>query len=404
MAASSYFKPTAACGSSPGGPDTGRTPGGCWTPGTGRRGRPTPQRSRSPATTACTWSTPMAATGGGSSGSLPANRSGTRPLGSRRCGPCACGEHAGDRADAGIDGVPPGVPEYTARPRRLTMLRTVRYAVALIVAALVLVVSAPAFAKTNPFCARLGHRIQASAGAQMFCFGLRRTGAAWRLAPLAPTSFGTNVNAADPAEDISPAGARAYGQSETSIAGSGPYVVEAWNDATSLVSPCPSPRHKEEGTGVGVSGNAAASFVDVGGPPNDCRTLILFGDPSVEAWHTAAAGDVFYVSSLYDRPDGTGRSFLAVNACRATGTGSSPRLTCGQPIKIAESTQCETEDGTQFCSFLDKEFLAIDRARGRLYVSYTDFGLTGGKTNGEIDLAVCDIGTSSGRTGPAGGS
>src|SRR5947209_4300716 len=80
----------------------------------------------------------------------------------------------------------------------------------------------------SPFCARLGKQIQASSGAQMYCFGPQAStpsgsAPAGRLAPVAPK----NVNAANPAEDISPSGARMYGQSETSTAAVGQYVVEA---------------------------------------------------------------------------------------------------------------------------------------------------------------------------------
>jgi hypothetical protein len=46
------------------------------------------------------------------------------------------------------------------------------------------------------------------------------------------------VNAANTAEDIAPSGVRAFGQSETSIAAAGSYVVEAWNDSTGFYAPC----------------------------------------------------------------------------------------------------------------------------------------------------------------------
>src|SRR5690349_9469213 len=106
----------------------------------------------------------------------------------------------------------------------------------------------------NPFCKRLGKRYLASAGAQMFCFGSQPNGPVAGHSPVSRSaSAPANVNAASFAEDVSPAGVRLYGQSETSIAASGPYVVEAWNDATSFASPCPSPMAKEEGTGFGFS-------------------------------------------------------------------------------------------------------------------------------------------------------
>src|SRR5690348_2384832 len=84
----------------------------------------------------------------------------------------------------------------------------------------------------NPFCKELGKRYWASAGAHMFCFGRQPNGRTPRNVPVR-RSAGTlrNVDAASLAEDVSPAGVRAYGQSETSIAASGPYVAEEWNDS-----------------------------------------------------------------------------------------------------------------------------------------------------------------------------
>src|SRR5919199_2047627 len=156
---------------------------------------------------------------------------------------------------------------------------------------LVLAPHSPAHAAStnpDPFCARLGHGIEASSGAQMFCLGAQPNGRSGGQAHV--TTPGSNVDAANPLEDISPAGVRGYGQSETSIAAAGPYVVEAWNDAAGFFSPCPSPQFKEELTGLGFSANGGASFTDLGGAPNDCRAngLRLFGDPSVEAWHSGA--------------------------------------------------------------------------------------------------------------------
>ena len=113
----------------------------------------------------------------------------------------------------------------------------------------------------NPFCKNLGVKYQASAGAQAFCFGVQRNGPAAAARPAAPASS-TNVNAASLAEDVSPSGTRAYGQSETSVAATGQYVVEAWNDATAFFSPCPSPSSKEELTSAFRLDRArAASFM-----------------------------------------------------------------------------------------------------------------------------------------------
>jgi hypothetical protein len=276
------------------------------------------------------------------------------------------------------------------------------------------VVSAPAASAStrsgNPFCSRLGHTIEASAGAQMYCFGAQPNGVPLRPAPQSGQSsaspFTSNADAATPSEDVSPAGVQAYGQSETSIAAAGQYVVEAWNDATSFFTTCPAPMSKEEGTGYGFSADGGASFTDEGGVPNaTCANRLLEGDPSVEAWQSGGHA-YFYIASLYPSIGSSPINDIAVNACQVVGTGPTAHIHCGQPIVAAASTQCSKFFGSLFCSFLDKEYLSIDPSRGRLYVTYSEFGPTPDTSsfNGQVELAVCDIGTPSGGRGPAGGT
>src|SRR5207245_10300427 len=91
----------------------------------------------------------------------------------------------------------------------------------------------------NPFCSKLGKSLQASQGAQMFCFGAQSANAAQagvNGSASASTSFGSNADAANPPEDVTPSGVQVHGQSETSIASTGPYVVEACNDGTGFLS------------------------------------------------------------------------------------------------------------------------------------------------------------------------
>lgn len=255
--------------------------------------------------------------------------------------------------------------------------------------------------KSN-FCSGLGTKYQASQAAQMYCYGPQPN--AQKPPASRSGSFGSNVNAANPAEDVAPGGSRAYGQSEESVAGQGRYVVEAWNDATGFFATCPSPMSKEELTGFGFSTNGGKSFTDEGGLPNaNCANDLYGGDPSVEVWK-AGGTTYFYVSSLYN-PTGSNttdvRSFIAMDVCQVTGSGSSAQLSCGQPVMIGASSQCETFDGFSFCSFLDKDFLSIDPVHGRLYATYTEFGLDGSTIE---EAAACDIGTSTGGPGPAGGT
>ncbi|HEY6540663.1 MAG TPA: hypothetical protein VIZ18_06985, partial [Ktedonobacteraceae bacterium] len=245
----------------------------------------------------------------------------------------------------------------------------------------------------SAFCSKLGHSIQASAGAQMYCFGAQQNGPANAKHSLS-RSYGTNVNAANPAEDQAPSGVQAYGQSETSIAFAGQYVVEAWNDATSFFTACGAPMNKEEATGFGFSNNGGKSFTDLGGLPNtDCANNLYGGDPSVEAYQVGGK-TYFYISSLFNPTFANAtdsRSHIAMAACVVNGSGSSATLNCSQPVIISSSAECiQQPPFLPFCSFLDKDFLSIDPARGLLYATFTEFGFA--TFPDDIELAVCDIG------------
>ncbi len=242
----------------------------------------------------------------------------------------------------------------------------------------------------NQFCSRLGKSLQASQGAWMFCFGSQASSHSTHPALPHQPPLGTNVDAASPQEDRSPAGVQAYGQSETSLAAVGPYVVEAWNDATGFIAPCDSPMNKAELTGFGFSNNGGKSFTDLGGLPNaQCATTRTFGDPSVEAYQ-AGGSTYFYISSIFI-PSNRPQNSLSVTACQVVGAGTAATLSCSQPIIAAISSQCVTVSGTTTCSFLDKGFLALDPAHAKLYLAYTEFGVQGPMTNGQIELAVCSL-------------
>jgi len=255
-------------------------------------------------------------------------------------------------------------------------------------------------AAANGFCARLGQSLAASSGAQMFCDAQSGSPAAKaRLKAAANQAnaremgqqpaqrrFGNNVDAGNPQEDQYPLppSAQVYGQAETSIAATGPYVVEAWNDATGFFAPCGlpySPPFKEELTGYGFSSDGGRTFTDMGGLPNDCTTgFTLYGDPSVETWQVGGVA-YFYISSLYLNFN-TGESDLALNTCHAAGA----TLTCSYPQILATGSPGD---------FLDKEYLSIDPAHGRLDTSFTRFGAPNNQATafGQIEVAVCDIAT-----------
>jgi hypothetical protein len=236
----------------------------------------------------------------------------------------------------------------------------------------------------NPDLNPTGH-IFVSQGAQMFCFGPQfHFGAALgqlseRQLSASASSIG-NVDAANPAEDIAPNGTVAYGQSETSVAATDQYVVEAWNDSTAFFAPCPSPDSKEEATGFAFSNDGGNSFTDLGGLPNiGCGISRYEGDPSVEAWETQGQ-HYFYISSLFANLTNFSLE-VAVTACQVVGFNASATLECGQPTVVATSP-------TGFFRFsgLDKDFAAIDPRRGRLYISYADFA-----AGDSISLAACDL-------------
>jgi hypothetical protein len=265
----------------------------------------------------------------------------------------------------------------------------------------------------NPFCSRLGKQYQASSGAQAFCFGPQFNKGGQGPAAIAEGPAGVaNVDAARMSEDVSPAGVAAQGQSEVSIAAAGPYVVEAWNDATGFITACPAPMSKEELTGLGFSANGGKSFTDLGGLPNaNCGKLTYFGDPSVAAYRVGGQ-TVFYISSLYLPNSGLGPTHVALDACKVAGSGSTATLSCGQPVIAASSSQCRlfkvhtsptTTKTIRFCSFTDKDFMAIDPAHGKLYLDYSDFQVTRPFSD-TVDMSACDIGNAVGGTGSAGGT
>ena len=267
-----------------------------------------------------------------------------------------------------------------------------------LIALLVTATGASAQHPNHPVCQKIAnHQLQASAGAQMYCFGPQPSGPARPLSKLpSPSSsilgpgsgdsFGTtNVDAGNRLEDQNN-GTQAYGQSETSIAAAGPYVVEAWNDATGFFAPCGSPNNKEELTGFAFSSDGGNTFTDMGGLPNaDCANFLYEGDPSVEVYQVGG-NTYFYISSIFI-PLTTPPNDIAITACQVV-PGSPATLSCSQPIVAATSSECLSLPSV-FCSFLDKDFLSIDPVHGKLYVSYTDFGFV--THPDDVDLAVCDL-------------
>jgi hypothetical protein len=242
------------------------------------------------------------------------------------------------------------------------------------------------------FCAQVNHSIAVSSGAMMYCNGSQPHGnsSAASKSKSKKNSFGSNVDAANPTEDVTPNGTQVYGQSETSVAATGRYVVEQWNDATSFFSPPCSPNYEDQGSGWGFSSNSGKSFTDEGGLPNTfCATSFWSGDPSVEVWNTGGT-TYFYQSSLFETTTanvetcGAGSLCAAVTACTVSGNNISCNAT---PVTLAS-----VPGGT---NFEDKDFMSIDPVHGVLYVDFTDFE---GPSGDDIALWECNIGADPGLT------
>jgi hypothetical protein len=86
---------------------------------------------------------------------------------------------------------------------------------------------------------------------------------------------------------------------------------------------------------------------------------------------------------------------VAVTACQVTGV----TLSCGQPTIVATGN-CNgvfNTDTSNCFPVLDKDYIVVDQARKRLYVTFTDFTETFDNNTGiftfidEIDMAACDL-------------
>jgi hypothetical protein len=267
--------------------------------------------------------------------------------------------------------------EKSVRYRRICHLLVFCSVVVMILVLMPVANAQTTFKSKADFCSKLGKTIQGSQGAHMYCFGPTNGPAQpFTFSPVSPQEL-KNVDAANNAEDRTGSGAYIGGQSETSIAASGNYVVEAWNDGTGFFSACGAPMFKEELTGYGFSTDGGKTFTDYGGLPNNSCIFGTrwSGDPSVGVY-TSSGFTYFYISSLFSTSFGLA---VAVSACQVTGN----TLACGQPT-IAATSSCF---GCGFSS-LDKDYLVVDQARKRLYITFTDFNAPGA---GQIEMAACDL-------------
>ena len=200
-------------------------------------------------------------------------------------------------------------------------------------------------------------------------------------------SFGANVDATNYNEDL------ASGQSETAIGALGNYVATAWNDATGFII-ADSTDPQGSLTSVGFSSNAGKSFTDVL-LPNDDPCQRIFGDPSVVAYK-AKGRTYFYVTSLYlpefsPRCPNGGNNKISMSVGTVTGNAI---VFDPHPVVVADGGNFQNYPDT-IKGFLDKDFAAIDRSRGKIVVSYTCFGAGGSAADAcgpsDVEISLCTL-------------
>jgi hypothetical protein len=182
-------------------------------------------------------------------------------------------------------------------------------------------------------------------------------------------SFGSNVDANDPSQDL------AGGQSETSIgANSNDGVLTMWNDVSGFLWP-DSTDLRGSATGVGYSDDGGATFTDLIGLPNPSRNQLVSGDPSV----VTIDDTHFAVASLY-YPSFTSRCRrgpIYLTAAVWIGTVSGGTVSFSDPILAAHAGNLCNRHHRRRLSAIDKEYLAYDATSRTLALSYTRFSFFG---------------------------
>jgi hypothetical protein len=203
-------------------------------------------------------------------------------------------------------------------------------------------------------------------------------------------SLGTNVDAADPQEDL------LDGQSETAIAASrSGRVMVAWNDATGFAF-LQGNRLQASLTGVGYSADGGHSFRDLVGLRNPNPDQQWSGDPTVVSIDGGAhfiVGSLF-LPSLAACGDGKPAQLtIAVEVLTPTAGG----VVMGNPVVVSSAgNACALfqNNPPSNIAFLDKDFLSWDGSSRTLVASFTRFFISGNHTGqGEIDIARAHVPT-----------
>ena len=144
-------------------------------------------------------------------------------------------------------------------------------------------------------------------------------------------------------------------QSEVSVGVHGNLLVAAWNDGEGF----------EDGSstqGFGYSTDGGATWVDGGSPPTTGGIRLWNSDPQIAVNPQTGA---FYFSALCEPTPFTNGIGVV------KGTFVDGRLVWGTPRLVVSGADA----GVVF----DKEWLAVDSASGRLYLSYSRFTVLGGR-------------------------
>lgn len=238
------------------------------------------------------------------------------------------------------------------------------------------------------------HARWVSQGAQAWLNPPRASDIARHGGRAAAVAFGTNVDAADPQEDL------AAGQSETAIDGTtSGRVMVAWNDATGFTVQ-PTNRLLASLTGVGYSADGGQSFTDLVGLRNPNPDQQWSGDPAVVA---IDGGSHFIAGSLYlpsPAACNDGRSAqltVAVEVLTPTATG----VSMGKPVVVSPAGNACTLLGNTPApnvAFLDKDFLAWDQTSRTLVMSFTRFFISGQHSGqGAINIARAHVPVAAGQ-------
>ena len=188
----------------------------------------------------------------------------------------------------------------------------------------------------------------------------RRATATRAAGPLSTNALSNNVRANNPAGD-SPGVA----QSEVSVAALGDNVVVAFNDGQGFVYP------RTDSQGFAYSTNGGQSFTDGGTPPK------VPGPPAAWQWDS---DPVLAVN------ESTGEFyFIALNST-TTDNGIGLARATFQNSNLVWAPSVEVRGPSDFSYFLDKPWLAVDPASGRIYVIYTTFGAAPGTPPDAIEF------------------